>query len=144
MATRGVFDDNFFQGDDYLLGCQFSSTSVASGTLLATQTCGASETYLTQSGATALTLPSAAAVYAQLILLLTQQSCATPGNLAASVVYKLRIINTNAGTLTLTAGTGNTLTGTATLATQTWRDFVVTVTSPTTITYQSVGTGTNS
>jgi hypothetical protein len=56
--------------------------------------------------------------------------------------YALKITNSGAGTFTLVAGAGVTLTGTMTVATNTWREFVVTVNSATTLTIQSIGTGT--
>lgn len=57
--------------------------------------------------------------------------------------YLLRVTNGQAtGTLTITAGTGVTLTGTATIAVNTWRDFVVTYNTATTLTMQNVATGT--
>lgn len=58
--------------------------------------------------------------------------------------YRLRIINNNSGTATIATGAGITLTGTATLATNTWREWVVTRNSLTTLTFVEVGTGTDS
>ena len=63
--------------------------------------------------------------------------------------YVLRIINESSGAFawTVVGGTGVTVTGTATIAQDTWRDFLVTVTavgSAPTITLQNVGTGTYS
>lgn len=58
--------------------------------------------------------------------------------------YTLRVINTNSGTATLSAGSGVTITGTATLATNTSRDFLVTYTGAGAVTLQSIGTGTTS
>ncbi len=59
--------------------------------------------------------------------------------------YLLRIANSGAGTLTLAGGTGVTVTGTATVATTTFRDFIVsyggTLASPT-VTITNVGLGT--
>jgi hypothetical protein len=56
--------------------------------------------------------------------------------------YRLRIINTGAGyTWTVTTNTGWTLTGTMTLATTTWRDFIVSLTSLTAATLQNIGGG---
>ena len=54
-----------------------------------------------------------------------------------------RIVNTGAGTLTLTADGGATvtLTGTATVATNVFRDYTLTFTSATAATIQSVGSG---
>lgn len=55
--------------------------------------------------------------------------------------YELEIMNPGAGTLTLVGGTGVTISGTATIATQVARWFVVTVTGAATITIQNVGSG---
>ena len=61
--------------------------------------------------------------------------------------YLLRISNSGAGTLTLAGGTNVTVTGTATVATTTFRDFVViyggTLAVPT-VTITNIGTGTYS
>lgn len=63
--------------------------------------------------------------------------------------YKLRIINESSGAFawTVVGGTGVTVTGTASIAQNTWREFIATVTavgSAPTITLQSAGTGTSS
>jgi len=52
-----------------------------------------------------------------------------------------RFLNDNVGqTGTLTVGDASTtITGTATIATDTRRDFIMTITSPTTITFQNIG-----
>jgi hypothetical protein len=65
---------------------------------------------------------------------------------AAGYSYVLRVINHGLGqTVTLTAGDGSTtINGTATIATNTWRDFVVAVATASTLTLQSVGIGTES
>ena len=57
--------------------------------------------------------------------------------------FKFRYIN-NAltQTVTWTAGTGVTVTGTATIATSTWRDFLVTVDSRSAVTFTNLGAGT--
>lgn len=83
-----------------------------------------------------LNLPSAASVIA-----------AMPGSgVGASI--RLRIINSSVGNFAWTLAAGGdaniTLTGTMTIAKDTYRDFVITITAATTITVQSVGTGTNS
>ena len=59
--------------------------------------------------------------------------------------YKLRIAQSGAGTLTLAGGTGVTITGTATVATTTFRDFMVVVSGTATAplyTITNIGTGT--
>lgn len=61
--------------------------------------------------------------------------------------YKLRIINQSSGAFawTVAAGTNVTITGTlATIAQNTWREYVVTIATTTTVTLQSVGVGTYS
>jgi hypothetical protein len=60
--------------------------------------------------------------------------------------YVLRVINSSSGNYawTVAAGSGVTITGTATVAQNTWREFIVTVATATTITMQSIGTGTYS
>jgi hypothetical protein len=57
--------------------------------------------------------------------------------------YALRITHSGSGTLTLSAGTGVTFgTGTYTVATNTFRDFYVTVTNAGAFTIQTTGVGT--
>ena len=63
--------------------------------------------------------------------------------LVAGSSYFLAIVNLGAaGTVTLTTATGVTLTGTMTIANNTWRGFIVTVPTATTMTFQSVMIGT--
>lgn len=65
---------------------------------------------------------------------------------AAGQTFKLRVINESSANhvWTVITNTGWTLTGTMTVAQNTWRDFVVTLTSLAAATLQSVGTGTYS
>lgn len=67
-------------------------------------------------------------------------------NARAGESYKLRIINSSSANFawTLTTNTGNTLTGTMSVAQNTWRDFYVTLTSLTAVAIQAIGTGTQS
>ena len=86
----------------------------------------------TLAGAAALTLPTVASLLAQVPAL------------TVGVNYILRIININAGyTWTVTAGTGWTVNGTATIASTSFRDFIITITSVTnaTATIQNIGSG---
>lgn len=108
------------------------SIAIGSGVFTGANCAGAQFCTLLQSGATALTTPTAAAMLA-----------AIP-NGQAGMQFRLRIINTNGGTLTLTMDGTVTATGTLTLATQTWRDFDITFTSATAATMMEVGTGTHS
>ena len=64
--------------------------------------------------------------------------------MAVGQSYVLRVINANSGTATIVTNTGWTLTGTLTLLTNTWRDFVVTKTGTATYTAVQVGTGATS
>ena len=83
------------------------------------------------AGAT-LTTPTAAQIIAAL-------HCPTVGT-----SYRLRVINQSAGAFvwTVAAGAGVTLTGTATIAQNTWREFVVTLSSISALTMQNCATGT--
>jgi hypothetical protein len=67
-------------------------------------------------------------------------------NAIAGQSYKLRIINSSSGAFawTVTTNTGWTLSGTMTIAQNTWRDFYVTLTTTAAAVLQQVGTGTNS
>lgn len=86
------------------------------------------------AGAGAVTLPTVAAIAALL------------PNPSAATSYKLRIINASSGAFawTVTTATGWTLSGTMTVAQDTFRDFVVDFTSATAATLYSAGTGTYS
>lgn len=103
-------------------------------TLTAAMVVGGNLTYHVTTGGTtpSLTLPLGTAIDTALPDMRVGQS------------YVLRIINSNSGTATVVTNTGWTTTGTLTLATNTWRDFVVTKTGTGTYTLVSVGTGTNS
>lgn len=65
-------------------------------------------------------------------------------SLPATFTYELIITQTGAGTMTLVGGTGVTIVGTATIAQNTTRTFIVQVLGPNSITITSVGTGTYS
>lgn len=64
--------------------------------------------------------------------------------------YRLRVINESSGAFawTIAGGTGVTVNGTATVAQNAWRDFIVTLTNVATgsqaVALQSIGTGSNS
>jgi hypothetical protein len=113
-------------------------------TLSAASMVNAQDNYInmtaTLAGAGTLNTPTAVA-------LITALQAVNP---AVGVGYSvgLRVINSSGGAFawTLTAGTGVTITGTASIAQNTFRDFVLTVTSLTaqTVTIQQVGTGTTS
>lgn len=151
MTALGAFRDDFYNAGAALTAAQYTATAQASGTLSANALAGAQENFILSSGATALTTDTAVNIIARI-----QSSVATayaasltgfgagvnpaPGapNLF-NVTFVVIIENTNAGTLTITAGTGVTLVGTATILTANQRTWVVTITSPTTVTMQTVG-----
>lgn len=90
-----------------------------------------------QVGGVNYTLPAVAAIMATLVGLAVQD--------VVGSTYKLHVVNAGSGqTITVATATGWTLTGTMTIANNTWRDFQVNVTSPTAITLTNVGTGTYS
>lgn len=152
-ATVGV---SIFQGTTAVFNCtlagawtvQGASTktavmntnSNASGaiTLTAAQVTGASNLVVceltgAQSGGVNATLPIVTTVTPLL-------HCPTVGT-----SYMLRMVNVGSTqVITLTTASGWTLTGTLTIANNTWRDFVVTVATLTTMTAASVATGTYS
>lgn len=117
-----------------------------------------SSSKLTSINVTAGTLAAGNITGGDVVVLITTN--ATPGtqttrtalqmygddpNAAPGVGYILRICNSGAGTLTLAAGTGVTLSGTMTVATTTFRDFSVTyggTTAVPTMTITNVGLGT--
>lgn len=126
---------------------------------------GPSEVYTEDSNAAAHVLPAAELTGGSLsvTLALTGALAAaenattdTAANIIAALpapgvgtAYKLRIINESSGNFawTIVGGTGVTVTGTATVAQNTWREFVVTVTAvggTPTVTLQNVGSGTYS
>lgn len=115
---------------DVLPLTQFTSIATGNGTLTGAQVAGAQFTTLATSGATAQTTPTAAAMLA-----------AMPGA-AIGTQWRLRFVNTNAGTLTITADASVTLTGTATIVTQAFRDFDMKILTATTASMTSVGAGT--
>lgn len=103
-------------------------------TLTAAMVVGGNITYHQTLGGTtpSLTLPLGADMDTALPDIRTGQS------------YVLRIVNTNSGTATIVTNTGWTLTGTLTLLTNTWREFVITKTGTGTYTGKQVGTGATS
>lgn len=107
---------------------QFVSISAGNGTLAAGNMEGAAWCNLASSGATAMTTRTAAQILAQI------------PNGQIGMNYMLAVFNSNAGTLTLTGGTGVTITGTATLATNTARLYNVAITGAAALTMQNMGT----
>lgn len=138
FSHQGAFDGSAIL--DLLsttLEAQFNTIATQNFTIPANVMSGAGTTVLgcTANGANAVTTRTAAQIYADLQALM---GVAPPIGFS----WLFRIVNTGNNTVTLTAGAGVTINGTATAATNTFRDWIVTITSPTTLTIQSVGTGT--
>lgn len=89
----------------------------------------------------AITVATYSAVGAANLQTRTATQMVTDAGLTTGSTYLLVIRNTSGGTTTLTNGTGVTLTGTMTMATNTYRLFAVTVQSATTLTITSLGSG---
>ncbi len=152
MTSLGVFRDDFYNAAAALTETQYTVTAQASGTLAATAMAGARSCVVLSSGATALTTDSAINIIAQIQNVVATAYKQGLGSFAAGVnpppgvpnlfnmSHTLTIVNTNAGTLTLTGGTGVTLSGTTTVVTASSRAYLVTVTSPTTVTIQGMYT----
>ena len=148
MTALGVFRDDFYNAVSALVQTQYTATAQGNGTVLAASAIsGAADCVVLSSVATALTTDSAINIIANI-----QNAVATAykqglGSFAAgvnpppgvpnlfNVAYRLTIVNTTT-TLTLTAGTGVTITGTATVLGGAEVVYVVTITSPTTVTIQ--------
>lgn len=152
MTTLGVFRDDFYNATAVLPQSQYSSTTQASGVIAAPLLASATENYIAFSGQAAVSVAtdSAANIILALQTALAKNAAANGGNgqpagvpNLLNVGFFLQLINNNTGTLTLTNGTGVTINGTATALTNTSRQFIVTVTSPTAVTFQNVGSGTN-
>jgi hypothetical protein len=150
MAFLGVFRDDFYNAISALTQTQYTATAQASGVLAASAIGGAGECFVVSSGATALTTDSALNIIAAIQIAVANAYKQGLGAFSAgvnpppgvpnlfNVTWTLTIVNTNAGTLTLTAGTGVTLAGTTTVLAGAERVYAVTITSPTTVTIQGM------
>lgn len=115
-----------------------ADAATASKTLAATEICGAAQVYLAFTGTAGAGVAATLPTVANLIAALPAAVQSSPVGLS----WQLRIINVaTTQTITVTTNTGWTVSGTATIATTVWRDFVVTITSATTATIQAVGAG---
>jgi hypothetical protein len=115
---------------------KYSTSSVTTGSLAAGTITGARKVHWRSTNA----VPGA-----QLVRTAAQMLADIPGA-HVGFTWEFRIINNGAGTLTLTADSGATVTlaGTMTVAQNTWRDFVASIDSATTATITAVGIGTDS
>ncbi|GEM_PF-1584295 len=115
-----------------------TNAATSAATLSGANIVGATNVTLALTGAlaaaAALTLPTVANLLAAL------------PNAQAGQTWRLRIINKSSGAFawTVTTNTGWTLNGTMSIAQNTWRDFIVSLTSLTAATLQEIGTGTDS
>lgn len=114
----------------------WNTTALLNATLPANFLSGAGEVYLTATanGANALTTRTAAQIIADLAATL-----GFPPPTGFSWYFQLA--NQGNNTVTLTAGAGVTITGTATVGTGVWRGWMVTVTGSGTVTFQNLGAG---
>lgn len=116
------------------------STATAHTVVAAKLTGGAKDVVLAMTGALAAGANATTDTAANIIAAIPQ------AQRYVGFTYKLRVINESSGAFawTVVGGTGVTVTGTATVAQNTWREFVVTIATATTVTLQNVGTGTYS
>lgn len=122
QTNLGTFNLNAWQQVMANCGAQVNTDATAGAHTLAANLChGFMQNYLTCSavGAANLTTRTAALMAADLLAQLGQQ-------MAAGSAWEFTILNTNAGTLTLVGGTGVTISGTATVAQNVSRTWVVT------------------
>ncbi|HHX4169117.1 MAG: hypothetical protein ACN6QT_36410 [Burkholderia contaminans] len=119
-----------------------TAASTTAFTAAGNQISGAAQVFFNLTGTlaagAALTLPTVAALIAALPSVVQSNP--------VGITWQLRVINSSGGAFawTVTTNTGWTLGGSMGVNQNTWRDFVVTITSPTTASIQSVGTGTQS
>lgn len=112
-----------------------TNTATASATATAAQMAGANTCALnmtgTLAGAATLTTATAAAIIAQ------------AGSPPVGASWIVRVGNSSSGNFawTIAGGTGVTVNGTATVAQNTFRDFLATVGANSTLTLQSIGVG---
>jgi hypothetical protein len=153
MTALGVFRDDYYNAVSVLPQTQYNATTLATASVLpASLIGGAGDCYINASGGAAVTYTTDSAIN---IIAAVQIAVANAykqglGAFAAgvnpppgvpnlfNVSWTLTINNQNSGLLTLTQGAGVTIIGSATTATVTARVYAVTITSPTTVTMQSV------
>ena len=159
MTALGVFRDDFYNASSVLPQAATAATTQNGGVLTAATLVGGGDQYVLISGQTtaqALTTDSAINIIAQLQNAVAVAYKAQFAGFGAgvsppqgvpnlfNVSYTLTLVNNNtaSGAITLSAGTGVTIAGTAWPgAITTAVTYVVTVTSPTTVTLTRVGTG---
>jgi hypothetical protein len=153
MTALGVFRYDYYNAVSVLPQTQYNATTQLTGTVLAAALIGgAGDCYVVASGtaATAITTDSAINIIAAIQIAVANAYKQGLGSFAAgvnpppgvpnlfNVSWTLTINNQNSALMTLSGGTGVTINGTATIATDTARVFTVTITSPTTVVIQDV------
>jgi hypothetical protein len=135
-ASAITITNESVSGNGGLPAVALTALNATTGSLAAGKITGASSVVMISSNAT----PGA-----QLVRTAAQMLADIP-NGQIGMSWELRITNTGAGTLTLTADSGATvtLTGTMTVPQNTFRDFICTINTATTATITAVGTGTYS
>jgi hypothetical protein len=150
MTALGVFRDDFYNAASVFTEAQYTVTAQASGVLAASAIAGARECYVVSSAATALTTDTALNIIALVQIVVANAYKQGLGAFAAgvnpppgvpnlfNVTWTLTIVNTDASPLVLTGGVGVTLSGTTTVPAASERVYLVTITSPTTVTIQGM------
>ena len=160
MGHIGAFRDDYYNAIGVLPQTDYNATTQNGGVIAGTLLAGGGDVYVNFSGQTtaqALTTDTAANIVASLQTAVAAYYKQQLAGLSAGVnvpppgvpnlfnlTYTLTIINNNtaSGAITLTGGTGVTITGTNTVAVGASRIYVVTVTSPTSVVLQNVASGT--
>lgn len=142
MANLGVFRDDVYNYIGTLTTAKYTATAQASGVIPAATMVGATEVYYNNSAATALTTDTAVNIISNLVGAIQTSAKAVQPTVSTVVglTYLLYIRSAGAG-LTVTGGTGVTITGTATVATGIERAYLVTITSTNTVGLQDLGGG---
>ena len=125
-------------GSVYGTNTSTSGTTLTAANVGGNATFGASDVILNMTG----TLGAAANAQLPTVASLA----ALYPNLVANQTIRLRVINSSSANYawTITNNSWTSLTGTMSIAQNTWRDFIITFTSTSAATLQSIGTGTNS
>lgn len=159
MTALGVFRDDYYNAISVLPQSQYVATTQNGGVLAASAIGGAGDCFVNVSGQTTaqgITTDSAVNIIAAIQTAVATAYKQGLGAFAAgvnpppgvpnlfNVTWTLTInnFNTVSGAITLTGGTGVTVTGTNTIAISAQRQFVVSITSPTTVVMQSVQSAT--
>ena len=130
-APATVLGTSAFQ---YNVNATVGSTTLSTGNLLGGSVLTVLNMTGTQTAAANLQVPTVANLVAAM------------SNPVAGQAWTLRVINSSSGAYAVTAvtNTGWTLAGTMSIADNTWREFIITLSTLSSATLQSIGTGTYS